>query len=92
MAVVAGVAARYVGRMFARGYDAIMAGVTGANDLQMVHGKDRCENIGVVAILANVAGLNVGQVLANGINVVMAVNTVARDIQVVEVRRQPAHR
>jgi len=77
MAIIASIAACYVCRMFACCNEAIVAGVAGTNNLCMVHGEDRGEDVGIVAILANIAGLNMRQILANGMDTVMAVNAIA---------------
>ena len=86
VAVVAGIAAGEVCRVFAGCNYAIMTGATGADDLGMVDAKYGREYVGVMAILANVAGLNVRKVLANGVHAVMAVNAATGDIQMVKIR------
>ena len=92
VAVIAGIAARNMRRMFACGYDAVVAAVAGPDDLRVVNSEDRRKDVGVVAILTSVTGENMGQILANGINAVMAVNTLTGDIQMVEVGWQPGYR
>ena len=92
MAIVAGIAAGDMCRVFAGCDDAIMAAVAGADDLHVVDGESRRKDIGVVAILANITGLDVCQIFANGIDAVMAVNTLASNVQVVKVGWQPAYR
>ena len=92
MAVIAGIAARDMCWMLACCDDAVMAAVTGTDNLRVVNRENRCEDIGIVAILANIAGLDVCQILANGINTIMAVNTLAGNVQMVEVGWQPTHR
>lgn len=71
--------------MLARGDNAIVAAVAGADNLCVVHREDRCKDVGVVTVLAYITGLNVRQVFANGVDTVMAVNTTSDDIQMVEV-------
>jgi len=90
MAVIAGIAAGYMCRMFACRNNTIMTAVAGADDLRVVNGEDGCKDVGVVAVLANITGLDVCQVLTNGIDTVMAVNTLASDVQMVKVGWQPA--
>ncbi len=92
MAIVAGIAAGDMCRVFAGCDDAVMAAVARADDLHVVNGEDWCKDVGVVAVLADITGLDVCQVLANGIDTVMAVNTLASDVQVVKVGWQPAYR
>ena len=92
MAVIAGIAARNMRRMFACCDDAVVAAVAGPDDLSVVNSEDRRKDVGVVAIFANIAGENMCRVLANGIDAVMAVNTLASDVQMVEVGWQPSYR
>ena len=90
MAVVAGIAAGDVGRVFTGRRDAIMAGATGAQYLGVIDGKRRYKHIGAVAILADIGRLYVCRGLAGGVGAVVAVDAVARDVDVIEVGRQPA--
>lgn len=92
MAVIAGIAAGDMCRLFAGRDDAIMAAIARADDLHVVDGENRCKDVGVVAVLTNIAGLDVCQVLADGIDTVVAVNTLARDVQMVKVGWQPGYR
>ena len=85
VAVVAGVAAGEVCRVFARCNYAIVTGATGADDLGMVDAKHGREYVGVMAVLANVAGLNMRNVLANGVHAVMAVNAATGDVQMIKI-------
>jgi hypothetical protein len=89
VAVVAGNAARYMGRVFAGCCEAVMAGTAGAQYLRMVNCICWHKNIGVVAVLANVRRLYVLQVFANRINAVVATHAVAGNIDVVECGRPP---
>ncbi len=86
VAVVAGIAAGEVRRVFAGCNYAIVTGATGADDLGMVDAKHGRKYVGVVAVLANVAGLNMRKVLANGVHAVMAINAATGDIQMVKIR------
>ena len=92
MAVIAGITARKMRRMFACRDDAVVTAVAGADNLSVVNREDRRKDVGVVAILTIVTGENMRQVLANGIDAVMAVNTLTSDVQMVEVGWQPTHR
>jgi hypothetical protein len=91
MAIIAGIAARDMGWVFACRNNTIMTAVAGANDLRVVNGEGWCKDVGVVAVLANITGLDVCQVLANGVDTVMAVNTLASDVQMVKVGWQPTY-
>ena len=91
MAIIAGIAARDMGWVFACRNNTVMTAVAGANDLRVVNGEDWCKDVGVVAVLANITGLDVCQVLASGIDTVMAVNTLASDVQMVKVSWQPTY-
>lgn len=86
MAVVAGVAARNVGWMFASGNNTIVAGSAGTDDLRVVNGENGRKEVGCVAVLTNIAGLNVVQVLANCIGPVVAACATAGNADVVEIR------
>lgn len=89
MTIVAGIAAGDVGQVLAGCNDTVMTGAANTNDLCVVNGISRCENIGVVAVLTHIAGLNVGDILARRINAVVTVNAVGSDIDVIEVSGQP---
>jgi hypothetical protein len=91
MAIIAGIAARDMGWVFACRNNTIMTAVAGANDLRVVNGEYWCKDVGVVAVLANITGLDVCQVLASGIDTVMTVNTLASDVQMVKVGWQPTY-
>ena len=85
MAVIARIATGDMGWVFAGCRHAIVAGIAGADYLGVINGKDRRENVGVVAVLANIAGLDVRWRFSNCVRTVMAVNAISRDIQVVEI-------
>lgn len=87
MTVVAGITAGYMSWMLARGDNAVVTAVAGADNLCVVHREDRCKDVGIVTVLANITGLNVRQVLTNRLDAVMTVNTTSGDIQMVEVSR-----
>lgn len=87
MAIVTGIAARYVGRIFSgRGY-AVVTRATRTDDLSVVNCADRCPDIGVMAVFANVARLNMRKILARCICAVVTANAVIRNIRVIEIRR-----
>ena len=92
MAVVAGIAADHVRRVFTDGCDAVVAGTARADDLRMVDGEDRCEHIGCVAVLADVGRLYMRRAFSGGIGAVVAVDAIAGDTHVIEIGRQPASR
>ena len=85
MAVIAGIATCYMGRNLAGCGDAIVAGATSADDLNVVDGVNWRPNIGVVAVFADIAGLDVGEILAGCIGAVVAVDAIVRNIRVIEV-------
>ncbi len=89
VAVVAGVAARNMGRRFASSNIAVVAGLTGPNDMGVVHHGRRCPEVHTMAVFAYSGGLYVRDVLARRIGAVMAAGTVSRDGRVVEVRWRP---
>ena len=92
MAVVAGVAAGDVGRVFAGRGDAIMAGATSAQYLGVIDGKGGRPDIRRVAVLANIGCLYMCRRLAGGLRAIVAAHAIASDIDVVEVGRQPGNR
>ena len=92
VAVVAIVAALDVRGMLANRGDAVMAGATEADDLQVIDGKCRQPGIRRVAVLADVARVDVRRWFAGSVDTVMAVDAGAGDADVLEVRGQPARR
>ena len=78
-----------VARILSRGCCAVVARRTGAQNLVVIHGRDRCPDRRGVAILADVGCLDVRQSLTDGIHAVVATNTVIHDVDVVEVGGQP---
>ena len=89
MAIIAGIATGNVGRVFADGNRAIVAGRTDANDLRVVNPVSRCEDHAVMAVLADVGRLDMRRGFTNRISTVMAAEAVARNIDVIEVGRYP---
>ena len=87
MAVVAGIGAGNMGRVLANSDSAVMAGATCSNDLGVIDGHHRRENIGGVAVFTDVSRLDVRQVFAGCIGAVMTANTIASDVDVIEIRR-----
>ncbi len=65
MAVVAGVATAYVGRMFSRRSETVMTRATRAQYLSVINRVSRGEQVGVVTVLANVRSLDMLRVFAN---------------------------
>jgi len=65
MAVIAVVATTDMSRILAFGDRAVMAGVTGADNLGVIYPVCRCESDCVVAVIASIAGVYVLRVLAN---------------------------
>lgn len=90
VAIIAGIAACDMGRVFAGRRVAIMTGAAGADDLRVVYGQCWGKYIGAVTVFANIAGLNMRGVFAGGLGAIVAVDAAARDIDVIEVRRYPA--
>ena len=91
MAVIAVVAAGYVGRVFAGCRAAIVTGAASAYDLGMVDGVGGHPHIRRMTVFADVARLHMCcRILARGVGTVVAAEAVARDVDVIEVRGQPA--
>lgn len=71
-------------RVLTLGYDAVMAGATGAKHLRVVdrhHRRERCVG---VAVLADICRLHVRRVFARGVYAVVALNAVVDDVYVTE--------
>ena len=92
MAIVTIVAAGDMGRMLAGGYDAIVAGVAGSDDLRVINGEHWREYVGVVAVFTDICSLNVVLVFACCLHTIVTVDAISGDIQVIEIRRQPSSR
>lgn len=92
MAIVTGVATGEMGGMFAGGYDAIVTGVAGTDDLRVINGEHRREYVGVVAVFTDISCLNVRLAFACCLHTVVAVDAISADIQVVEICWQPSGR
>ena len=90
VAVITGVTARDMGWMFTCGDIAVMACVTGTDDLRVVNGKDWRKYVGVMAVLANVAGLNMCKIFTDSVDAIVTVDTVTGYVDVIEVCREPA--
>lgn len=69
---------------------AIVAGLTGADDLRMIDGKHGRERVRCMAILANGSRQNMSNLLAGCVNAVMTARAVAGNADMVEVGRHPA--
>jgi len=89
MAVVAVVAAAYVGWMLTCRGSAVVARTASAEDLSVIDGIGRGEDVGVMAILANVRSLDMCGVLTYRIDTVVAAAAVINDAQVIEISRAP---
>ena len=89
VAVVAVVAARNVRWMFASRCRAVVARTASPNDLGVIDGVGRHEDVRVMAILADVRRLDMCGVLAHRVDAVMAAAAVINDTQVIEIRRAP---
>ena len=92
MTVVTAVAARNMGRVFARRRQAVMAGAAGADNLVVVDSECWHPDIRVMAVFASIGGLNVVRRLASRFDSVVTAEAVPRDVDVIEVRRQPGDR
>ena len=91
MAVIAVIAAGYMGRVFAGCRAAIVTGAASTDNLRMVDGVSRHPHIRRMAVFADVARLHMCcRILARGVGTVVAAEAVARDVDVIEVRGQPA--
>lgn len=73
--------------VLARCRDAIVAGAAGADDLRVINGEYRHENVRVVAIFAHIARLDMRQAFADCFCAVVTAYAVARDVDVIKVRR-----
>jgi hypothetical protein len=87
MAIVTGIAACYMSRVFSGCGDAVVTRAASTDDLSVVDSANRCPDIGGVAVFADIARLNVREILACGICTVVAVNAVVRNVRVIEIRR-----
>ena len=87
MTIIAGIVAGNVSWMFADSDVAIMTGAAVANNLGMVDGKCRCEDIRVMAVLADIACLDVVCALADGFDPIVAVDATSADTHMIEVGR-----
>ena len=87
MAIITVIAAADMGRVFARGGAAIVAGTTATDHLRVINrGRGNPQRV-AVAIFANIGGLDVSRCLAGGSGAVMTINTAADDVDMIEVRR-----
>ena len=90
MAVIAVIAAGYVGRVFASRRAAIMTGAASTDNLDVVDGVSGHPHIRGMTVFADVARLHMCcRILARGVGTVVAAEAVARDVDVIEVRGQP---
>lgn len=92
VAVITGIAAVDMGRVLARGRDAVVARTACSKDLSVIDHENRREDVGVMAVLAYVRGLNVRLVLARGLDTVVAIDAVAGDAHMIEIRWYPTGR
>lgn len=92
MAIVAVIAACYVGRMLANGRRTIVARTACSKDLRMVDRIHWLPDIRVVAILANICRLHMLRALAGRVDAVVTVAAISGDIHVIEICRYPAGR
>lgn len=90
MAVIAGIATRYVIRSFTSRGESIVARSAGPGHLRMIDGIYGREGIGVVAVRADVCCCYMCRILARRITAVMAATAIIDDVDVIEVRRRPA--
>lgn len=87
MAVIAIIAAVYVGWMFAKRRYAVVTGAATAENLGVIDRKHGREHIGVVAIFADIGCLRMRRVLADRFYAVVAANTITADVKMIEIRR-----
>jgi len=88
MAVIAVIAAGYVGRVFTGCRDPIVTGAASTDNLRMVDGVSGHPHIRRMTVFTDVTRLHMcRRILARGVGAVMAAEAVARDVDVVEIRR-----
>jgi len=92
MAIIAGVAARDMRRVLARGYGAVMAVTTGAQYLGMVDGIRRYPQHVVMAVFAHIGRIDVCGILADSFDAVVAFETAVGDTGMVKPGRCPERR
>lgn len=89
VAVVAVIATRNMGRVFAGSSYAIVTGATGSEYLGVVDGRDGTPLVTIVAILAGAGRLDVRLAFACRSSAVMATFAVVEDVGVIEIDRNP---
>jgi len=89
MAVIAVIAAIDVCRILAFGDGAIVARVTGTDNLCVIYQVSRREDDVVVAVLADIGRLNMCWVLTCRISAIVTTEAVAGYVNVIEIRRNP---
>lgn len=92
MAIVAGVAARDMRLVLARGYAAVMAGAASSQYLGMVDRICRRPKHVVVAVFADIGRIDVRRILTGSFDAVMASETVVGDTGMVIPGRRPERR
>lgn len=91
VAVIAVIAAGYVGWVFTDGCKAIVAGITGTANLRVVDGVGWHPDVGRVTVFADLRRLDMGRVFAGCVGTIVATGAITRDVYVVKIRRQPAN-
>ncbi len=89
MTIVTGIAAGNVGGILAGRDIAVVAGLTGADDLGVIHHGGRRPKIDAMAVFADRSRCYVAWVFAGRVAAVMAARTIARDSCMVKVGRGP---
>ena len=87
VAIVAGITARDVSRVFPRRGDAIMTGSAASQYLGVIDGQDRRPQVRRMTIFADVCGLYVRRSLPGCVCAVMAAYAVAGNVHMVEICR-----
>ena len=92
MAVIAVVAAAYVGRVFAGRCDTIVARAAGSQHLRVIDSDRRSPDAGVMAVFTYVRCLYVVEGLTGCLRTVVAADAIAGHACVIEIGWPPANR
>jgi len=92
VAIVTGIAAWDVCRVFADCGESVMAGAARTDDLCVIDSHHRRKHVGRMAVFAGIRRIDMPDIFAGRFGAVVAADTVAHDIQVIKIRRCPAKR
>ncbi len=90
VAIVTGVRAGDMRRVFTWRDRTVVAGITGADDLRVIDRVRRYKLRRVVAVFAGICRLNVGGRLSRSVHTIVAANAVTGNACVIKNRRYPA--